>query len=330
VTWTFGPGGVFTAVWAAGVVTVTVTSGGALVGTFGGVGLATVASAQALIPGLVAQAIGSGSGVTSWDTRTGAVVPASGDYTYSQVGADQAGAAAAAQAAAQAASVPATDLPLALINGGTGGTSASTARTALGLGTAATANASAFDTAGAAAAVLAEVGAASGIAPLNASSQVPAANVPPAGLSGQYLRTPTIVTSGGPFTTTSATFAALAAGAVSTGSFTAPASGDVMVTVQLQLKATAVANYAFALAATTTVTPIVGNAQQGAVANASQIQPVTLRFPVTGLTAGQSYNFDVLFAVTGATTLTVTTGAGTSTSITAGNAGPIVVEVQQV
>jgi len=43
------------------------------------------------------------SGVTSWDGRTGAVVPAAGDYTAAQVGA-----------------VPASALPLSLANGGTG------------------------------------------------------------------------------------------------------------------------------------------------------------------------------------------------------------------
>jgi hypothetical protein len=50
---------------------------------------------------------------------------------------DAAGAAATAQANAEAASVPVGDLPLSLANGGTGGTSAGTARTALGLGAAA-------------------------------------------------------------------------------------------------------------------------------------------------------------------------------------------------
>jgi hypothetical protein len=126
VTWTFGPGGIYTAVWAAGVVTVTVTSGGALVGVFGGVGLATVAAAMALIPGLVAQA--TGGGVTSVNGQSGAVV-----LTPALIG-------------ALAAASNLSDL-----------ISASSARTNLGLGSAATQASSAFDAAGAAAAVAAQL-----------------------------------------------------------------------------------------------------------------------------------------------------------------------------
>lgn len=47
-----------------------------------------------------APAAGGGGGVTSFNTRTGAVVPADGDYTPAQVGADAAGSATAALAAA--------------------------------------------------------------------------------------------------------------------------------------------------------------------------------------------------------------------------------------
>lgn len=47
-----------------------------------------------------APAAGGGGGVTSFNTRTGAVVPADGDYTPAQVGADVAGSATAALAAA--------------------------------------------------------------------------------------------------------------------------------------------------------------------------------------------------------------------------------------
>lgn len=128
MTWTFGPGGKYTAAWAAGVVTVTVTSGGAAVGTFSGIGLATVAGAQALIPGLVAQAVGSGA-VTSVFGRTGAVAAQSGDYTYTQVGADVSGAAAGVQAL-----LPTTGSPLPLAKGGTGLSEASDAALLAALG----------------------------------------------------------------------------------------------------------------------------------------------------------------------------------------------------
>lgn len=89
--------------------------------------------------------------VVSFNGRSGVVVPQTGDYTPSMVGADPAGIAAglvgteqaraiAAEAAAAQKSANLTDLA-----------SASAARTALGLGTAATQPSSAFDASGAAA-----------------------------------------------------------------------------------------------------------------------------------------------------------------------------------
>lgn len=52
--WTFGPGGEFTATWdGLGVVTVTLTAGGALVGIASGVNLGNLAAAQQAAAGMV-------------------------------------------------------------------------------------------------------------------------------------------------------------------------------------------------------------------------------------------------------------------------------------
>lgn len=107
---------------------------------------------------------GGGGAVASVFGRSGVVVAQTGDYTAAQVGADPAGAAAAAQAAAIAASDPAGAASAALTAAIAASlqrasnlgdlTNAGTARTNLGLGSAATHPATDFDPAGSAAAAL--------------------------------------------------------------------------------------------------------------------------------------------------------------------------------
>jgi hypothetical protein len=132
--------------------------------------------------------------------------------------------------------------------------------------------------------------------------------------------------------TTSATYSAVSSGNACTGSFTAPPSGSVLVTATFVYhQATAVTVIGWALAATGTVTPLVGNAVQVEAANVTLSDVTTVQFPVTGLTPGTSYNFDLLFATSSASdALSVLAQAITATTLTANKAGPVVMTVQAV
>ena len=147
------------------------------------------------------------------------------------------------------------------------------------------------------------------------------------------MRSPVIVALGtaANYTTTSAAYSAVSSGTVCTGALTAPLSGAVIITASLSLKTSSAVNFGIALATSGTVGPIIGNTVQGNLVNSTQQQPVTMVFPVTGLTGGASYNFDVLFAIGSAATLTVTALGQTSTTLTGGNvSSPVVVTVQAV
>jgi len=131
----------------------------------------------------------------------------------------------------------------------------------------------------------------------------------------------------------SLTFAAFSSSNVNTGSFTAPASGNVLVTASfVTVQATGTAAVAFALAAHGTVSPLVGNAIQGSPANTSANQPTVIRFLVTGLTPGNSYNLDLLGATGNVSdALEILALQMTATTITSGNrGGPVVMTVQAV
>jgi hypothetical protein len=149
-------------------------------------------------------------------------------------------------------------------------------------------------------------------------------------VSGSYLIPPAVITSG-TFTTNSATFSALHAGVVSTGSFTAPPSGEVVVEADVVSNVTSANTGGYALAATSTVTPLVGYIVGFEPPSSVPYGVQHLVFPVTGLMAGQPYNFDLLFAVLNAATLSAAAVAGTATVLTASNKGaPIVIAVKAV
>jgi len=127
--------------------------------------------------------------------------------------------------------------------------------------------------------------------------------------------------------TTSSTLSAVSSTHVNTGSFTAPSSGSVIVTASMVCDNTSGVASSYALAAHGTVTPVVGNTITWM--DAGSYRPRTVHFLVSGLTAGTSYNFDLLFAAASGTTQVVALGAS-STTPTGTTGAPVLVTVQAV
>lgn len=123
-------------------------------------------------------------------------------------------------------------------------------------------------------------------------------------------------------TATTTSFTALDSTNLNTGSFTAPASGNVEVTVTVSATTSASAALGFALADHGGVTPLRGVAYIEADTAASIPRVYSMAFTITGLTPGNSYNFDLL-GVGGANTLTVLSIGQTATTptLTAGSRG---------
>jgi hypothetical protein len=135
-------------------------------------------------------------------------------------------------------------------------------------------------------------------------------------------------------TTASATMAPVSSGNASTGSFTAPASGNVLVSVTAVIQVSASGDqFSFGLAAHGTLTPMIGSNLTFKAPVTTQPSPYTMVFPVSGLTPGQSYNFDLMFCVNSAGTLSVYAYSQAATSPNLGNTGtggPIVMTVESV
>jgi hypothetical protein len=185
--------------------------------------------------------------------------------------------------------------------------SAAAARANLGLGTAATQNSTAFDAAGAAAAV-----------------------------PGQFLCAPNVYAPASQqvFTTTTQTFAAVDTGVVCTNPFTAPGSGTVIVGAYLVADVATAGSFAvFCLCAKGTVTPVAGTIQQIQIAGVTDPAPVPLKFYVSGLTPGTSYQFDLIFATATGQTLKVIANGLSTTTPTFGplnNGAPVIMTVTGV
>lgn len=151
---------------------------------------------------------------------------------------------------------------------------------------------------------------------------------------GQYLCAPSQYAPAGQtaLTTTSATMSAVSSANVNTGSFTAPPSGNVLVTVTLIMQVSSSGDaVGFGLAAHGTVVPMVGYVPAWKEPVTTQPFVRTLQFLVTGLTPGASCNFDLMFAVASGGTLTVYANNQTGTSPNLSNAGvggPVVMTVQ--
>lgn len=152
-----------------------------------------------------------------------------------------------------------------------------------------------------------------------------------AGISGQILASLSYAPpSGGTLTTTSSTLAAMSSGVVCTGPFKAPPSGKVIIDVKFVSNSSASVAVGFALAAVGTVSPVAGLVTTLQQASANPYTQINLPFLISGLTPGQTYNYDVLFG-TASGTLTVIALGQSSTTVAAGNkGGPIVITVRGV
>jgi hypothetical protein len=150
-------------------------------------------------------------------------------------------------------------------------------------------------------------------------------------VSGQYLAAPVQYAPGTATTlsTTSTTLGAVSSANVNTGTFTAPASGSVIVTATFTPTVTGSNNYSLALAAHGTVSPVLAGAVTLTLTSASLHPQQTLVFLVTGLTAGSTYNLDLLFATAGGTFSIVAYGQ-TSTTPTGTGGSPVIMTVQAV
>jgi hypothetical protein len=153
------------------------------------------------------------------------------------------------------------------------------------------------------------------------------------GISGQYLCAPHSYAPGTQtqLTVSSTTLAAWSSGNACTNSFTAPASGSVLVTASFLLQPSAsAASVMLALAATGTVTPAIGNTVTTQLPSSATLNGFTMaQFLVTGLTAGNSYQFDLLGAATSGDSATIYAFGQTSTTLGSKGA-PVVMTVQGV
>jgi hypothetical protein len=150
-------------------------------------------------------------------------------------------------------------------------------------------------------------------------------------VSGGYLCAPVSYAPGSrtAVTVNSTTMAAWSSANITTGSFTAPPSGSVVVTADICALSNSVSGdvTGFGLAAHGTVTPLVANAITIQAIN-TNFHKVTLVFVVTGLTPG-TYQFDLLGCCTSATTSTIEAQgqAGTAVGL---SGGPVTMTVQAV
>ena len=155
------------------------------------------------------------------------------------------------------------------------------------------------------------------------------ASPPP--VSGQYLCAPNSYAPGTrtAVTVNTTTMAAWSSANICTNTFTAPASGNVVVTADICALSNSVNGdvTGFGLAAHGTVTPLVANAVTVQAINTA-FHKVTLVFYVTGLTPGSSYQFNLLGCCTSTTTSTIEAQGQTGTTVASG--GPVTMTVQAV
>ena len=152
---------------------------------------------------------------------------------------------------------------------------------------------------------------------------------------GQFLCAPSSYAGTGAqtlLTTSSGTMSAVSSANVNTGSFTAPASGGVVVesafVMQVSTNADAVG---FGLAAHGTAAPMVGTDAVWKEPATTQPFPHVLQSYVTGLTPGTSYNLDLMFCIAPGGTASVLANGQSGTAPALNNSGigaPVIMTVR--
>jgi hypothetical protein len=119
-------------------------------------------------------------------------------------------------------------------------------------------------------------------------------------------------------------------GVICTNEFIAPASGNVLVTLDaLMQQSLGGDEVMLALAATGTLTPVIGSSKTFQLASTTTLDPVMARFYVSGLTFGTSYQFDLMGVSMAGQTVTIY--AQGLTAVTLGNrGGPVTMTVEAV
>ena len=153
-------------------------------------------------------------------------------------------------------------------------------------------------------------------------------------MSGQFLATsryaPGTQTT---FTVSTTTLAAYGSGTISTPTFTAPASGNVLITVNAMFVTSAAGvYYTAALAQSGSITPLSDIIQSESPSAGFALQ-TALPFMMSGLTAGSAYTFDLVGSATSGQTAAIWAYTQTVTNATLGATGkgaPVVVTVQAV
>lgn len=151
-------------------------------------------------------------------------------------------------------------------------------------------------------------------------------------VSGAYVATPVQYAPGSltALTVSSATMSAFSSSNVNTGSFLAPASGTVVVTVSCVITmATANQNFSLGLAAHGTTSPLLSNVVTVETSSAAQKLPYQFTFIVGSLTPSSSYSLDLVGAIaTGSVTIQAL--GSTSTTPTGTIGGPVTLITQAV
>jgi hypothetical protein len=132
-------------------------------------------------------------------------------------------------------------------------------------------------------------------------------------------------------TANTTSLAAFSSASVNTGSFTAPASGSVVVTASFVAQTgTGSTQLAVALAGHGTTT-VAGYAYEFESSSTANLLPLSIPFLVTGLTPGNTYNFDLMGSAQSGDAWSIFATGTQSPPVTSGNTGgPVLMTVQAV